>query len=66
MAGTGGTDRTYDLGTDHSNTKTECRCRSCDPGKLSVHETGTGADLSDHVGVLDPDASGSGIYAVTS
>ena len=53
-------------GTDHGNTKTECRCRSCDPGKLSVHETGTGADLSDHVGVLDPDASGSGIYAVTS
>ena len=56
----------YDLGTDHGNTKTECRCRSCDPGKLSVHETVTGADLSDHVGVLDPDASGSGIYAVTS
>ena len=63
MTGTGGTDRTYDLGTGHGDPQEKCRGCSGDTGQFSVHEAGAGAGISDHVGVLDPDASGSGIYA---
>ena len=66
MAGTGGADRSYDLGADHGNTEAKRGCCSRDPGKLPVHEAGAYTGIVDHVGVLDPDASGGGIYAVTS
>ena len=66
MAGAGGADRAYDLGAGYGNPKAKCRCRSRDSGKFSVYEAGAGSCITDHVSVLDLDASGGGIHAVTS
>lgn len=43
------------------------KCFGCNRyfGKFSVHEACAGAGISDYVSMLDPDTSGSGIYAVT-
>ena len=46
--------------------KAKCRCRSRDSGKFPVYEAGVGSCITDHVSVLDFDASGGGIHAVTS
>ena len=56
----------YDLDTGYGNPKAKCRCRSRDSGKFPVYEAGAGSCITDHVSVLDFDASGGGIHAVTS
>ena len=66
MAGAGGADRAYDLDAGYGNPKAKCRCRSRDSGKFPVYEAGAGSCITDHVSVLDLDASGGGIHAVTS
>ena len=65
MVGTVGADRAYDLGTGYCDTKEKYFC--CDRyfGKFSLHEACAGTGISDYVSMLDPDTSGSGIYAVT-
>ena len=66
MAGAGGADRAYDLGAGYGNPKAKCRCCGRDSGKFPVYEAGAGSYITDHVSVLDLDASGGGIHAVTS
>ena len=66
MAGAGGADRAYDLGAGYGNPKAKCRCRSRDSGKFPVYEAGACSGISHHVGMLDTDASGGGIYAFAS